>query len=58
MPTPYIYYNATINYNGQAKKTTGWMEEALMTRALEYLKEHEQGKEPFYVYYPFFSVHA
>jgi len=58
MPTPYIYYNTTINYNGNAKKTTGWMEQALMTRALQYLKEHEQGEEPFYVYYPFFSVHA
>jgi hypothetical protein len=58
MPTPYVYYNNSINYNGREKKTTGWMEEALMTMALRYLKQQEQGDAPFFVYYPFFSVHA
>jgi hypothetical protein len=36
----------------------GWMEDILMGFAIDYLKERQAHDEPFFMYYPAFSVHA
>jgi hypothetical protein len=36
----------------------GWMEEVVVTKMIDYLKKREADGEPFFLYYPSFSVHA
>ncbi|WIA42925.1 hypothetical protein OEZ86_008839 [Tetradesmus obliquus] len=58
MPTPYVYENSTISVNGQDVPTAGWLEENLMGMALNYMGQRAADRQPFLMYYPFFSVHA
>jgi hypothetical protein len=37
---------------------SGWMEEVVVTKMIDYLKKREADGEPFFLYYPSFSVHA
>lgn len=36
----------------------GWLEENLMGMALNYMGQRAADRQPFLMYYPFFSVHA
>ncbi|KAF6261262.1 alkaline-phosphatase-like protein [Scenedesmus sp. NREL 46B-D3] len=58
LPTPYVYKDNLMYVNGELEQTQGWMEEVLMGNIINYLKQREGGDEPFFMYYPSFSVHA
>eukprot|EP00775_Hariotina_reticulata_P005460 gene5460-5694_t len=58
MPTPYIYLDNLMYINRKPVQTKGWMEDVLMGFAIDYLKERQANDEPFFMYYPAFSVHA
>uniref|UniRef100_A0A383WEH6 Sulfatase N-terminal domain-containing protein n=1 Tax=Tetradesmus obliquus TaxID=3088 RepID=A0A383WEH6_TETOB len=58
LPTPYIFKDNAMYVNGNTKQTQGWMEEVLMGNIIDYLKKREADDQPFFMYYPSFSVHA
>lgn len=57
-PTPYVHLDNEFFINGEPTPTRGWMEEQLMSYALQWLEQRVQDKQPFLLYYPFYSVHA
>jgi N-acetylglucosamine-6-sulfatase len=53
-----VYYNPTLNVNGETVERDGYMTDLLTDYALDWLRQREGSEEPFFLYLSHKAVHA
>lgn len=51
------YFNPILNINGQRSQQTGYTTDVLTKLALDWLEEHQDGDQPFFLYLSYKAVH-
>ena len=53
-----VYYNPTLNFDGDRQQVEGYTTDLLTDYALEWMEQAQQADEPFFVYLSHKAVHA
>eukprot|EP01025_Chloroclados_australasicus_P046384 TRINITY_DN5117_c0_g3_i1.p1 TRINITY_DN5117_c0_g3~~TRINITY_DN5117_c0_g3_i1.p1 ORF type:complete len:1025 (-),score=120.72 TRINITY_DN5117_c0_g3_i1:2564-5407(-) len=53
----YVYTNNVVMHNGVPEQTTGWVEDELANRIIDYLTQRAEDEEPFFINWAPMSIH-